>query len=152
MMSDENLQTEYEQCFDNWRFLVGLRFTLLAFFLTLTSGLVYIALQLFGSRAFQSVVTGVGVVSSVLMYILEHRTGKLYAVCMARAATIEEYLHPQTAKDCLAHKLEAQVPTLFSRHATGIYGFYVVAGVIWFLLFVAAWSGEFREFPELSKP
>jgi hypothetical protein len=134
-MSDERLQTEYEQCFDNWRFLVGLRFTVLAFFLTLTSGLLYAALTLpavFPNRPDQIIMIKVtaiaGLISCLLIIAIERRNKELYDLCVERATQIEKQWYSETKqepptltdKDGLAHQLKSKKASLLRFRWHGI--------------------------------
>jgi hypothetical protein len=154
MDKDEKLQTEYEQCFDNWRFVVGLRFTILAFFLTLTSGLVYIAFTMheaFHPRTLQVIVYVIGILASGLVWIMEKRNKELYDVCIQRAEQVEEqwYSHAErpapllTATNGLAHQIESKKASPLSSHSNGILGFYRISAFIWLLLLLAAIFGKF---------
>jgi hypothetical protein len=154
MDTDEELRTEYEQCFDNWRFLVGLRFTVLAFFLTLTSGLVYVVFAMHEALhpiRFQIVVSVIGILASGLVWIMEKRNKELYAVCIQRAVQIEDAWYPKPEKqasplmatDGLAHQIETKKASLLSSHSKGILGFYGVSAFIWLMLLLGAILGRF---------
>jgi hypothetical protein len=86
----ENLRKEYDVCFDNWRFFVGLRFTVLAFFLTLNSGLLYIFLKgEITPENFKCLPPIIGLLSVIAGFLIENRTRQLYYACIQRAKSIE---------------------------------------------------------------
>ncbi|MGD0786012.1 MAG: hypothetical protein ABR969_09390 [Sedimentisphaerales bacterium] len=88
--NEENLRKEYDICFENWRFFVGLRFTVLAFFLTLNSGLFYIFLK--GEitlENFKWLPPIIGLFSVIAGFLIENRTKQMYYACIQRAKKIE---------------------------------------------------------------
>lgn len=86
----EKLLKEYDICFDNWRFFVGLRFTVLAFFLTLNSGLLYIFLKgEITSEGFRFLPPIIGLLSVIAGFMIENRTRQMYYACIQRAKGIE---------------------------------------------------------------
>jgi hypothetical protein len=88
----EDFGKEYGMCFDNWRFFVGLRFTVLAFFITLNSGLLYAYFGLMGEdikKLFMVFPPIVGVISVLAGWIIENRTSDMYFACLQRAKAIE---------------------------------------------------------------
>ncbi|MBI5675780.1 MAG: hypothetical protein HZC48_08170 [Nitrospirae bacterium] len=149
-MTDE-LKVEYDQCFDNWRFLVGLRFTVLAFFLTLTSALLYAVFTqpIFNNKPYQYLVSIIGIVSSWAIIMLEGRNRQLYDVCINRAKAIEKQFYTtqgqqqSTVSDnCLAHLLYSAPRQFWAWHTGAIYILYAIAFLIWLgLLFTASCGG-----------
>ena len=90
--SNESLRKEYEVCFNNWRFFVGLRFTVLAFFLTLNSGLLYAFLNMLSDNKqemFLVLLPLVGIFSVYAGWIIENRMRQMYYACIQRAKQIE---------------------------------------------------------------
>jgi hypothetical protein len=65
---EDRLTAEYGHAFESWRFLVGLRFTVIGFFLTLNSALLFVVLTLpvFKVRAYQYLCSTVGLLFSVV--------------------------------------------------------------------------------------
>lgn len=86
---------EYKVCFDNWRFFVGLRFTVLAFFLTLNSALLTVYVSSIGEGAknwLAPLMPIMGLVATVALWLIENRNRELYFGCMQRAKAIEKRL------------------------------------------------------------
>jgi len=146
---DDKLKVEYEQCFENWRFLVGLRFTVLGFFLALTSGLLYGVFTAPILRERLYLVAFFGFVSSWAMIMLENRNRQLYHACISRAEAIESLIYseqndqePVKADKALAHLILSAPPCkLWAWHAGGIYLVYGIALLIWFHLPIAVLLG-----------
>ena len=90
-MPDSNqLAKEYEVCFSNWRFFVGLRFTVLAYFLTLNSGLLYVFVSHNNSNnPFVFVIPVLGLISIIAGCMIENRNRRMYYVNLQRAKEIE---------------------------------------------------------------
>jgi hypothetical protein len=157
---NENLRKEYQVCFDNWRFLVGLRFTEQALFVTLNAGLFYAFLNLFvkeGNIWFVGLPPIIGIFSVVAALMIENRNRQLYYACIVRAKVIEHKLGlcnndtekthlnsscqkrpdiEEVAKNkSLAVLLVKYCPTaISSSHTWGIRVFYIVLLFMWMLL------------------
>lgn len=89
---DNDLQGEYEKCWDVWQFGVGLRFTTLAFWLTLTTGLLYLFVKprdLAYPQITQSIICFLGFLFTIAVRIIENRNKQIYDVCIKRAMEIE---------------------------------------------------------------
>jgi len=150
---NNKLTLEYEQCFANWRFLVGLRFTVLGFFLTLSSVLLYgvLAQSIFHEKFYQYLFSSIGFVATWAIIMAEGRNRQLYDQCILRAKAIEKLFYteqndqPQiSAKSSLAHSLLSAKPKpLRAWHTGAIYIIYITALLIWLGLFVAALFGKF---------
>lgn len=101
---DNDLQGEYEKCWDVWQFGVGLRFTTLAFWLTLTSGLLFLFVKpkdLAYPQITQSIICVLGFLFTMAVGIIENRNKQIYGACIRRAMAIElgHNLANNTAKD-----------------------------------------------------
>ena len=148
---DGKLKVEYEQCFDNWRFLVGLRFTVLAFFLTLTSAILYgvFTQPIFQEKLYQILASLVGIGSSWAIIMLEGRNRQLYYVCISRAKEIERLFYPTQSQqqqvvsdNCLAHLLDSAPRKCWAWHTGALYILYGMVFLIWLGLFFAAICGK----------
>jgi len=162
----DNLHKEYEVCFSNWRFFVGLRFTVLAFFLTLNSGLLYAFLNMTGEKKQQPYMILpplVGIVAVYAGFIIDNRIRQLYFACIRRAKQIEDKLRyadneakriprllPRdrekkpdimelAKKNSIAKLLDDCCPvTIFSWQALAVWVIYLVLIIVWFILFFIA--------------
>jgi len=138
--------TEYKQCLESWRFFVGLRFTVFAFFLTLTSALLYVVLtnSKFEDSLYRVLVSLVGLVCTFAVYIIEVRNQHLYDVCCNRAKVLEARSNQPDARkqaqpDSITLACAVQTATrrgsLFPRqfltHSTGFFILYLVAALVW---------------------
>lgn len=107
------LRCEYEKCFDTWQFGVSLRFTTLAFWLTLTSGLLvffFSNAELLGSRSVKYVISAIGLVVTLAVSIIETRNRQIYGACIERAKAIEVAV--KTTNNLAA---EREQPTLWQN-------------------------------------
>lgn len=91
------LLTEYVLLASSWRFLTGIRFTLLAFSTTLQSALLvvyqYVLLNFekLGAIGLVSLwaVPALGFIATASVILIEERTRSLYGACLLRGRTIE---------------------------------------------------------------
>jgi len=141
----EKSDVEYNQCFESWRFFVGLRFTVLGFFLSLTSALVYgvFAIPLFKNPGAIYVLAFIGVLISWAFIMLEGRNRKLYYTCIKRGQDIESsQKEKELKKNCtdscrsLAKKLNSVPRKIYAWHTGAIFGLYGLTLVIWISLFI----------------
>jgi len=148
---DRNFIPEYEQSFENWRFLVGLRFTVLAFFLTLTSALIYTVLTqtLFKEQLYQYLISIIGIASSWSIIMFEGRNRQLYYTCIKRAKEIENYYNrtEENQGKGLANDLDTVPPKFWAWHTLGFYMFYGITLIIWIALFIATIFNKFPAIP-----
>lgn len=134
---DDNLKTEYEQCFENWRFLVGLRFRVLAFSLTLTSALLYAIFALpFREKIFQYLFSIIGIISSWSVIMLEGRNRQLYYSCIRRAKEIE-------GQNGIAHEMDSAPGKFTAWHTGAIKILYGIMLSIWIIMLIVTIFGRF---------
>lgn len=93
-------QDEYTQCWENWRFFLGFRGTLLVLSFTIMSGLLYafFANDKQGNPPASEVrllIASLGIIYTLGIIIIENRNRQMYAACVNRARAIEE---PQKEK------------------------------------------------------
>lgn len=164
--NEENLRKEYEVCFDNWRFFVGLRFTVLAFFLTLNSGLLYAFFGMMDKSKQEWFVFFpplIGIISVFAALVIENRNRQLYYPCILRAKEIEKKLGYEenkaekvertchwgkkeklniselAKKNCIAVLLDNCCPVTFlSWQTQGIRIVYALLAVIWVILLLVS--------------
>lgn len=155
---DDNSITEYEQSFENWRFLVGLRFTVLAFSLTLTSALLYaiFTLPLFREKIFQYLVSIIGIVSSWAIIMLEGRNRQLYYSCIRRAKEIEcqngtQNQDKKQHMNGLAHEMDSAPVKFTAWHTGAMYTLYGIMLLIWIALLIVTMCGRFPAPPVALK-
>lgn len=165
--SNEALLKEYGECWANWRFIVGLRFTVLAYFLTLNSGLLYVCLKGIGENAHPLVkwVPVLGLLSVVAAWVIENRNKQMYYACIQRVKAIEAncgYLEHWQAKirrvwwwtkfrndveddaedNCIGHLLDNRCPVRLSSSQTwGIRLLYLGFVLAWVVLFAGNMTG-----------
>ncbi len=142
--------TEYEQCFESWRLLVGLRPVMFVLSFSVVSAVVYFFFGKDGDNsepAIKCILSLVGFVFTIGIIMFEGRTRQLYDVCIHRAGKLELGDQSPPTADCCHVNEGARLATLlmaerrlpWAWHTGGIYLTYGVMVVVWlFLLFSSA--------------
>ncbi len=141
---DDKLKIEYQQCWETWRFLVGLRFTVFRLFLLLSPALFIAVLSqpALQQPGYKDALSLFGIVSTFLVITLECRNKQLYKCCLARAKALEGLFYPQSsqpstvnADDCIAHLLDSAKARPWAWHGH-ILTLYVVVILAWIAFWV----------------
>ena len=132
-----SLRNEYTVVGADWRFLVGIRFAVLAFAATVLSALLgayqYVLtnkdrLGDVGQTALWAV-PALGITVTLIVWLIEARTKKLYTICLINGAEVETRLGLEVRH--FYDLWRSPHPLRFGSHTTAIRAIYIVVLVVW---------------------